>query len=106
MTIIFTNADFWIESHITPRTSTPGPGTKSEVINLDKGGRIVGWVGFWYDGTTIPVADFPDFMTICMTEGSTVLGYGLEVTQIRMVTANNSASARNIGHNLLIFLRK
>ncbi len=108
MTIIFTNADFWIESHITPSLAMPDAAGlfSTPAINLDKTGRFVGGTICSHDHTDNANANAIGVLRLGVP-GLGAIQYGQEITQFVCVAQKEvGAGGGVIFFKVILFMRK
>jgi len=104
LTVIFTNSDFWIETHRVQLANIPATSVGTLVFNLDKGGRFLGY-------SISPDEPSTAFIAVlgaigCRDGSGGNLQYGEAINSMTAIVENLSAGLETINVWVVVYLRK
>lgn len=104
MTVIFDNGNLWIENLDVPQSSIPATTVNNFDQTLGKAGHFVG-ISIALDTFETSAASMRNFTVAVKRIDNAQLIYGQQISQIRVVIANNQGAARTLGCHVIVYMK-
>lgn len=108
LTVVFTNADFWIEMHVVTFTTNNASGSyNSAVVTLDRGGRLVGVSIVGRNVTSVAQGNVIGHVNIQPDSAGTIdHGDAINDFRVRLFKDTGGGAAEDISYVVMMYLRK